>query len=69
MGAGGGHRAAVKMTLTDPCCGMGPVIAQDVQSKLLTVAGIEEAEVAVVFEPQWNQAMMSEAARLRRGLY
>ena len=69
LGAGQGYRADVKMTLTAPGCGMGPVIAQDVQNKILTVAGIDEAEVELVFEPQWNQAMISEGARLQLGLY
>ena len=69
LGSGRGHRADLKMTLTAPGCGMGPVIAQDVQSKVLTVAGIRQADVTLVFEPQWNQSMMSEAARLQLGLY
>lgn len=69
LGPGAGHRADVKMTLTAPGCGMGPVIAGDVQAKLLTVDGIAEANVELVFEPQWNQAMISEAARLQLGLY
>ncbi|HJX11834.1 MAG TPA: putative Fe-S cluster assembly protein SufT [Candidatus Binatia bacterium] len=65
---GGGHRADIKITLTAPGCGMGPVLAQDVQNKLLSIDGITEANVAMVFEPQWNQAMMSEAAKLQLGL-
>ncbi len=65
---GGGHRADIKITLTAPGCGMGPVLAQDVQNKLLSIDGITEANVALVFEPQWNQAMMSEAAKLQLGL-
>ena len=65
---GGGHRADIKITLTAPGCGMGPALAQDVQNKLLSIEGIDEANVEVVFEPQWNQAMMSEAAKLQLGL-
>ena len=65
---GGGHRADIKITLTAPGCGMGPVLAQDVQNKLLSIDGITEANVAMVFEPQCNQAMMSEAAKLQLGL-
>ena len=66
---GGGHRADIKITLTAPGCGMGPALAQDVQNKLLSIEGIDEANVEVVFEPQWNQAMMSDAAKLQLGLY
>jgi probable FeS assembly SUF system protein SufT len=65
---GGGHRADIKITLTAPGCGMGPSLAQDVHNKLLSIEGIDEANVEVVFEPQWNQAMMSEAAKLQLGM-
>jgi probable FeS assembly SUF system protein SufT len=65
----GSNKADIKMTLTAPGCGMGPTLAQDVQNKLLSIEGIDEAEVELVWEPQWNQGMMSEAARLQLGLY
>jgi len=65
---GGGHRADIKITLTAPGCGMGPSLARDVHNKLLSIEGIDEANVEVVFEPQWNQAMMSEAAKLQLGM-
>jgi probable FeS assembly SUF system protein SufT len=65
----GSNKAEVKMTLTAPGCGMGPVLAQDVQNKLLSIEGIDEADVELVWDPQWNQGMMSEAARLQLGLY
>ena len=61
-------RADVKMTLTAPGCGMGPVLAQDVQNKLLAVEEIEEANVELVWDPPWNQSMMTDAARLQLGL-
>lgn len=63
------NKADIKMTLTAPGCGMGPTLAQDVQNKLLSIEGIDEANVELVWEPQWNQGMMSEAARLQLGLY
>jgi probable FeS assembly SUF system protein SufT len=62
-------RVDVKMTLTAPGCGMGPVLAQDVQNKLLMIEGVDEANVEVVWDPPWHQSMMSEAARLQLGLY
>ncbi len=67
--AGSGHQVDIKMTLTAPGCGMGVVIAADVRSKLLSLEGIAEANVELVFEPQWNQEMISEPARLQLGLY
>ena len=60
--------ADVKMTLTAPGCGMGPMIAQDVQNRLISLEGIDEANVELVWDPPWNQAMMSEAAKLQLGL-
>jgi probable FeS assembly SUF system protein SufT len=65
----GGNRVDVKMTLTAPGCGMGPVLAQDVKTKVETIPGVELAEIEVVWDPQWNQNMMTEAARLQLGLF
>jgi metal-sulfur cluster biosynthetic enzyme len=66
--AEGSHKADIKMTLTAPGCGMGPVIAQDVQNRLMRMEGIDEANVELVWDPPWNQAMMTEAAKLQLGL-
>jgi probable FeS assembly SUF system protein SufT len=68
MNDGSGQHVEVMMTLTAPGCGMGPVIADDVKRKVLTVPGVSEAHVQLVWEPMWNQAMMSEAARLKLGM-
>ena len=65
----GSNKADIKMTLTAPGCGLGPMLAQAVQNKLLSIEGIDEANVELVWDPQWNQGMMSEAARLQLGLY
>jgi len=61
-------KADVKMTLTAPGCGMGPTLAQDVQNKLLNLEPIDEANVELVWDPPWNQSMMTEAAKLQLGL-
>jgi probable FeS assembly SUF system protein SufT len=58
----------IKMTLTAPGCGMGPVIAQDVENKILNLSFIEDVLVEVVWEPLWNQNMMTEEARLKLGM-
>ena len=58
----------IKMTLTAPGCGMGPVIAQDVENKILNLSFIEDVLVEVVWEPLWNQNMMSEEAKLKLGM-
>jgi metal-sulfur cluster biosynthetic enzyme len=68
IGAGQTFKADVKMTLTAPGCGMGPMIAQDVQNRLMSLDEIEEANVELVWEPPWNQGMMTDAAKLQLGL-
>jgi probable FeS assembly SUF system protein SufT len=62
------YRVEVKMTLTAPGCGMGPMLAQDVQNKLLGLEGVDDVAVELVWDPPWNQAMMTEAAKLQLGL-
>ncbi len=67
MANGAGNRVEIKMTLTAPGCGMGATIAEDVKQKALSVPGVAEASVELVWEPMWNQSMMSEAAQLQLG--
>jgi probable FeS assembly SUF system protein SufT len=69
MTGGRSFEAVVKMTLTAPGCGMGPMLAQDVQNKLLSIEGVDEATVELVWDPPWNQSMMTDAAKLQLGLY
>ena len=64
----GSHRVEVKMTLTAPGCGMGPTLAQDVQNKLLSLEGVDDVAVELVWDPPWNQGMMTEQAKLQLGL-
>jgi probable FeS assembly SUF system protein SufT len=64
----GGYKVSVQMTLTAPGCGMGPAIAEDAKSKLLVVPGVDDAEVNLVWEPAWNQGMISEEGRMKLGL-
>ena len=59
----------VPMPLTAPGCGMGDVLAQDVKKRLEGLPGIREARVEVVFDPPWNQGMMSDAAKLQLGFF
>jgi len=59
---------SVKMTLTAPGCGMGPVIAADAQAKIMTLAGIDDARVELVWDPAWNQEMISEEGKMILGM-
>ncbi|HYE30466.1 MAG TPA: putative Fe-S cluster assembly protein SufT [Methylomirabilota bacterium] len=64
----GGNKVDVKMTLTAPGCGMGGVIASDAEQRIREVPGVTDVHVEVVWDPIWNQSMMSDAARLQLGL-
>jgi probable FeS assembly SUF system protein SufT len=64
----GGFKVDVKMTLTAPGCGMGGIIAAEAREKILTVPGVRECAVEVVFDPPWDQSRMSEAAKLQLGM-
>lgn len=64
----GDRVADIKMTLTAPGCGMGEVLVADVKDKVELVPTVTRADVELVFDPPWNQTMMSEAARLQTGM-
>jgi len=66
---GGGNRVDVQMTLTAMGCGMGPHIAANVRSKLLDVPGVKEANVEIVWDPPWNQNMISDEGKKLLGLF
>jgi probable FeS assembly SUF system protein SufT len=64
----GGRSLEVKMTLTAPGCGMGPVIAEDARAKIAALPGVASAQVHVVWDPVWNPRMISEDGRRVLGL-
>jgi probable FeS assembly SUF system protein SufT len=65
----GRKKVEIKMTLTAPGCGMGGILTQDVKDKLELVPQVAEAQVDLVFDPPWNQSMMSDAAKLQTGMF
>ena len=65
----GRSRVDVKMTLTAMGCGMGPAITAGARDKLLTVPGVAEADVQIVWDPPWNQSMITEAGKKRLGIW
>ena len=67
--ADGERTVAIRMTLTAPGCGMGDILVEDVRTKVEAVPTIVEADVELVFDPPWNQTMMSDAARLETGMF
>ena len=65
----GEKNITIMMTLTAPGCGMGPVIADEVERKVSALNSVKSVKVELVWEPQWNQGMMSEAAQLELGMF
>jgi probable FeS assembly SUF system protein SufT len=65
----GRRKVDVEMTLTAPGCGMGEILVDDVRTKLEMIPTVAEADVELVFDPPWNHAMMSDAARLETGMF
>jgi probable FeS assembly SUF system protein SufT len=63
-----GKQVTVKMTLTAPGCGMGPVIAEDARQKIAALPTVESAKVHIVWDPQWNPQMISADGRKILGL-
>ena len=59
----------VRMTLTAPNCGMGPVLVGDVEDRLAKVPNVDLVEVALLFDPPWSRDMMTEEAQLELGLF
>ena len=64
----GGNKIDMQMTLTAPGCGMGPVIADDAKARLEAVPGVTEAVVDIVWDPPWDQEMITEEGKMVLGL-
>lgn len=64
----GGHKATVQFTLTAQGCGMGQFLKEDIRKKLLALPEIRDADVELVWEPPWNQSMISANAKHQLGI-
>jgi FeS assembly SUF system protein len=62
-------RVEVKMTLTAPGCPVAGSLPGEVEARILAVPGVTGARVELVWEPMWNQDMMSEEAKLKLGFF
>ena len=58
----------IDMTLTSPNCPMAEPLVYEIQTKLKLINGVEDVAVNIVLEPEWNQDMMTEEAKLKLGL-
>lgn len=57
----------VEMTLTAPNCPVADSILAEVKDKVNFIQGVKSATVNLVFDPPWDQSMMSEEAKLELG--
>lgn len=64
----GANSVLVQMTLTAPGCGMGPTIANEARQKILTIDGISDATVDLVWEPAWTPDRISEDGKQKLGM-
>ncbi|EAR08533.1 putative Fe-S cluster assembly protein SufT [Reinekea blandensis] len=64
-----GSVVSIKMTLTAPGCGMGPVLVDDVRYRVAMVPNVTDVHVELVFDPPWTRDKMSEEAQLETGLF
>jgi len=67
--SGEGNDVHIKMTLTAPGCGMGPVLQNDVEKCIRALPGVASVDVEIVLDPPWSREMMSEAAQVQLGLF
>ena len=65
----GGNAVEITMTLTAPGCGMGQVLKDDIEYKVMNIPGVFDAHVEVVFDPPWSPDKMTEEAQLELGFF
>ena len=63
-----GGAVAIVMTLTSPMCPVAEMLPSQIEERVLEVDGVTSAAVEIVWEPQWDPEMMSEAAKLELGM-
>ena len=62
------NTAKIKMTLTSPNCPVAESLPKEVKYGIMQVEGIENVDLDLVWDPPWNQTMMTEAAKLELNL-
>ena len=63
-----GKKAEIKMTLTTPNCPVAESLPKEVKEGAMQVEGIDNVDLELVWDPQWNKDMMSEEAELELNL-
>jgi len=54
----------IRMTLTALGCPIGPILAEEIRTKLMALEGVEDVEVEIVFSPAWTPDRLTEEGRL-----
>ena len=58
---------SIDMTLTAPNCPMADFLFEDIRQKVESIEGVKSVNVQLVYEPEWDQSMMTEEAKLELG--
>ncbi len=66
--ADNGSAVSVKMTLTAPGCGMGPVLAREAEEKITALSGVASANVELVWDPPWSPERISAEGGEKLGM-
>ncbi len=64
-----GGSVKIIMTLTSPSCPAAQSLPSEVEAKVRSVPGVASVELELVWEPPWEPAKMSEAAKLQLGMF
>ncbi len=59
----------ITMTLTSVGCGMGPVLVEEIKTRINRVPNVASTDVELTFDPPWSRDMMTEDAQLELGLF
>ena len=59
---------SIDMTLTAPNCPMADFLFEDIRQKVESIEGVKSVNVLLVYEPEWDQSMMTEEAKLELGM-
>ena len=59
---------SIDMTLTAPNCPMADFLFEDIRQKVESIEGVKSVNVQLVYEPEWDQSMMTEEVKLELGM-
>jgi len=62
------NNIVITMTLTAPNCPVADILPVQIKEKIRELPGVNEVDIKLVFDPPWDQTMMSEEAMLELGM-